>query len=462
MAPEKQSTNLHDETIFAPASGRVRAGVAVIRISGKGAFNALKSLSGNQKQPQTRVAALRTLKHPISDILIDKALVLTFEGPHSFTGEDVVELHIHGGKAVMDSCLNALAECENCRMAEPGEFTRRGFENGRMDLTEAEAVADLVDAETALQQQQALAQMGGSLSKLYEQWRTTLVRAMALMEADIDFPDEDVPDGVAQESLDLLHVLKSKISMHLQDGNKGERLRDGIRIAVIGAPNSGKSSLINALADRDVAIVSSIAGTTRDIIDVHLDINGFPIILSDTAGLRPDQIGTGEQDSIEEEGIRRALKRAEESDLNVLVFDGDDYPALNPHTLKLRDGSKPSLIVLNKSDRLKERDLSTVPDDWIIVSAKENNNLNELVKALGAWCNEYYKPSGEGATLTRNRHRQALQDALEHIERALNATENELAAEDCRMAARSIGRITGRVDVEDLLDVIFRDFCIGK
>lgn len=395
------------------------------------------------------------LKNPQNDSIIDHALVIGFKDPASFTGEDVVEYHVHGGPAVISELLDVLAAQKNHRMAEPGEFTKRAFMNGKMDLTGAEAIADLIDAETAAQKTQALTQMGGALSNLYEGWTETLKKALAHLEADIEFPDEDLPDGIAPEIIPIIQRLIAEIGEHLDDNRRGERLRDGIQMVVIGAPNAGKSSLINALSQRDVAIVSDIAGTTRDIIDVHLDLGGYPVILSDTAGLRPDQIGEEEQDSIESEGIRRALRRAEEADIKLLLFDGTELEP-DSHTIDLFDES--ALIAINKIDSGVNVEIE---QEAIQISAQTGEGIDELINALIEKAATLVG-QGETPSLTRKRHRSALEECKETLERSAKAVLPELMAEDMRLAIRYIGRITGKVDVEDLLDVIFRDFCIGK
>lgn len=458
------------DTIFALASAYGQAGVAVIRVSGPAAQSSLKTLSG-KTDFQARKAIFTTLINSVSRESIDHALVLFFENPASFTGEDVVEYQIHGGPAVIEEMLNVLAQQPDHRMALPGEFTRRAFENGKMDLTAAEAVADLVHAETLAQKQQALSQMGGALSKIYEDWREELKKSLAYLEADIDFPDEDLPDGVAAQVKPKLEILKTGIENHLNDNRRGERLRDGIQVAVIGAPNAGKSSLINKLAQRDVAIVSDQAGTTRDVIDVHLNLAGFPVILSDTAGLRPDQLGKEGQDKIESEGIRRALEKAEQADIRLLLFDASELPDIDEHTKALIDDT--ALVVFNKIDchsegaeHLKDlvqddKALGCVQNDIIYISVENNANVNQLLDELVSRV-KLLLGSQDTPSLTRQRHRDALEKCSESLSRACKGNVAELIAEDVRLAIRYLGQITGRVDVEDLLDVIFKDFCIGK
>jgi len=442
-------------TIFAPATPPGRGGVAVIRISGPGAAGALRVLAGN-RLPPPRVATLVALKEPGSGVPVDRGLVLWFPGPGSFTGEDVVELHVHGGRAVTANLLEVLAELPDLRPAEPGEFTRRAFENAKLDLTEAEAIADLVDAETRAQQRQALRQLSGSLGRLYGGWASRLTNALAHLEADLDFPDEDLPEGVTAAVAPELKAVRDAITVHLDDGRRGERLRDGLEIAILGPPNAGKSSLLNALAARDVAIVSDIAGTTRDVIEVHLDLNGYPVTLVDTAGLRVAS------DAIEDEGVRRARQRAEQADLKLILFDACGWPSPGPEVEAFLDEPESVLLVGNKID------LCPLPDEAMVreiralpVSVATGRGIPELLERLGTFVAAQLAP-GESPSLTRARHRAALEQCVEALDRAMSASLPELAAEDARLALRALGRITGQVDVEALLDVIFRDFCIGK
>ncbi|WP_145683527.1 tRNA uridine-5-carboxymethylaminomethyl(34) synthesis GTPase MnmE [Azospirillum brasilense] len=440
-------------TIFALATAPGRAGVAVVRVSGPASGDALAALTG-KPLPTPRMATLVRLRDPRTGEALDDALVLRFTTPRSFTGEDVVELHLHGGRAVVAGVVEALSALPGLRVAEPGEFTRRAFENGKLDLTEAEAVADLVDAETSAQRRQALRQMEGALGTLYDGWRERLTRSLAHIEADIDFPDEDLPSGVSDAARPVLDALAAEIDVHLDDRGRGERLREGLHIAIVGAPNAGKSSLLNALARREAAIVSARAGTTRDVIEVHLDLGGYPVVLADTAGLRE-----AAADEIEEEGIRRALDRAARADVKVAVFDATALPALDPATVALLD--KDTVVVLNKTD-VADAAVPTV-GGWeaTTVSARTGAGLPELETRLTAFTADRLAGSGAPA-LTRARHRSALEECRDALRRALTAPLPELMAEDVRLASRALGRITGRVDVEDLLDVIFRDFCIGK
>ena len=330
------------DTIFALASGRGRTAVAVLRLSGPAAGAALTALT-RRPPPTPRVATLAALRHPESDELLDKALALWFPAPRSQTGEDVAELHLHGGRAVIEGVVGALAALPGLRPAEPGEFSRRAFEHGKLDLTEAEAIADLVDAETAAQRRQALRQYGGDLARLYEGWRERLVRLLAHVEAVIDFPEEDLPESLDASAVSALAALIDDLAAHLDDGRRGERLRDGLSVAIIGPPNAGKSSLLNALARREAAIVSAHSGTTRDVIEVHLDLEGYPLVIADTAGLRDSA------DEVEREGIRRARERASHADIKIAVFDGELWPHLDSATESLLDAD--TLVVVNKLDR---------------------------------------------------------------------------------------------------------------
>lgn len=441
------------DTIFALATPNGRSGVAVVRVSGDDAWKSANTLINKEIIP--RRTHVFSLKNPKNNSVIDHALVIGFQSPASFTGEDVIEYHVHGGPAVISELLDALGEQYNHRLAEPGEFTKRAFMNGKMDLTGAEAIADLIDAQTQAQKAQALSQMSGALSDLYEGWTEKLKKALAHLEADIEFPDEDMPEGVAPQLGPVINQLIEEISSHLDDNRRGERLRDGIQVAVIGAPNAGKSSLINALSQRDVAIVSDIAGTTRDVIDVHLDLGGYPVILSDTAGLRPGQIGEEGQDAIEAEGIKRALKRAAEADIRLLMLDGS-LAKPDEDTMKLLDDS--ALLIVNKIDKKRKLKLDATA---IEISVQTEDGLDVLIEAIIEKAQNIIGQS-ETPSLTRKRHRKALEECRETLERSRKAGLPELMAEDIRLAVRAIGKITGKIDVEDLLDVIFRDFCIGK
>jgi len=435
------------DTIFALASAPGRAGVAVVRISGPDAGNCVKALT-HQDIPSARQAALRRFWSG-DGRQIDEGLVLWFPAPASLTGEDVAEFQVHGGRAIVDGLATAIGVLPGCRPAEAGEFTRRAVLNGKFDLTQAEAIADLVAAETEAQRHQALRQYDGALGTLYEAWRQQLIKALAWAEAAIDFSEEDLPgDPVSGARGNALAVCRA-IRAHLNDARRGELVREGLFLTVIGPPNAGKSSLVNALAGRDVAIVSESAGTTRDVIEVRMDLGGYAVILADTAGLRA---AGGE---LEAEGVRRALARAESADLVLLLLDGsDEKSSINmPENMV----NKPYLTVWNKADLpwpVKREELK--------LSLKTGEGFEAVIAAIAAAAKDRLDSPGDAPLLTRARHRHALNDAAAALERAAGACEPELFAEDLRLALRALGRITGRVDVEDLLDTIFRDFCIGK
>lgn len=429
------------ETIFALASGRGRGGVAVVRISGPDADTALKVLS-RAALPHERQAAVRTIFGKLNDNIIDSALVLRFVAPRSYTGENTVEFQIHGGPAVVSALIAELNALPGLRLAEPGEFTRRAVENGRLDLTQAEAIADLVEAETEAQHRQAVRQYQGGLSQLFDGWRSRLIGAAAWIEATVDFPDEEIPADSLKISREEIAAIAREIRAHLNDGRRGEILRDGFHIAVIGPPNAGKSSLVNALAQRDVAIVSDIPGTTRDVLEVRLNLKGYPVILSDTAGLREAR------DPIEEEGVRRAQARAAEADLRLLVLDG------------LGEAPASSLVgeveIRSKADLVRDR-----RDKQLWVSAKTGEGIAQLVDILAKYA-ESRMEEGASSVLSRARHRLGLEQVADHLRDTLEVEAPELAAEHLRLGLREIGRLTGRVDLDELLDVVFRDFCLGK
>ncbi len=447
---------MNESTIYAlgtPTPTRAHPGaLAVIRLSGPRASDALERLT-RKPLPTPRRMALRTLLDPLTGEAFDKGLVVWFAAPNTETGEPMVELHLHGGRAVVGAALDAIAHLGFCRLAEPGEFTRRAFEHGRLDLTEAEGIADLVAAETAAQRRQALQQMDGALHRLYEDWRSKGLRALAHLEAAIDFPDEDLPEGLADEVRVAIAGLQAEIAAHLKD-RRGERLRDGLSIAIIGPPNAGKSSLLNLLARREAAIVSETAGTTRDVIEVHLDLGGWPVVLADTAGLRESG------DAIEQEGVRRARARAAAADLRVLVLDasGDWRAEMQAITGATERWDKTrDIVVVNKTDLVRAND-----PEIVSLSAKGGVGLPELLTRLERSAEASMEEGAGAPPLTRARHREALIECQESLERALHAPEVALAAEDLRLAMRAIGRITGTVRLDELLDVIFRDFCIGK
>ena len=439
------------DTIFALATPAGRSGVALVRISGPQARAALAALT-QRALPKPRRAALRRL-FDADGISIDDALVLWFPAPHSFTGEDVAELHLHGGPAVIAAALAALGRQEGLRLAEPGEFTRRAFDHDKLDLAQVEGIADLIAAETEMQRRQALRQARGHLRRWLDEERADLLRLLARLEAFIDFPDEDLPEQLYSSIDSELRTLAEVLARALQD-RSGERLRDGLEIAILGAPNVGKSSIINMLSKRDAAIVSSIAGTTRDVIEVRMDIAGFPVTLADTAGLR------AAADEIEAEGVRRASARAEHADLKLLVFDGGDWPAIDAETAKLIDDAV--LCVVNKADLLAEPEPIAIEGRALLkVSCRTGLGFDGLIGKIEDRA-QNLMGTGSGALVTRTRHRQAMEEAKAALDRALKVRQPELKAEDLRLAVRAIGKIAGRVDIEDVLDLIFKEFCIGK
>jgi tRNA modification GTPase len=420
----------------------------VIRISGPKAGDALRALCG--PPPPPRQASLRKVKDPRSGEVLDRGLALWLPGPASFTGEDIAELHIHGGRAVVGRVIDALLSLKGLRLAEPGEYARRAFENGRLDLTEVEGLADLIAAETEAQARQAIAQAEGGARALYETWREELVKAQALAEAGLDFADEaDVAAGAAVEADASVAKLLGAMSKHLAD-RRGERLRDGFRVVIAGPPNVGKSSLLNALARRDVAIVSEEAGTTRDVIEVHLDLRGLPVIVTDTAGIRDAQ------GAVEAEGVRRALARVGDADLVLWMVDATD-PQWEPKSPDILANAV-HIRVLNKVDRVKSLHIA----DGVALSALTGAGVAELVEILAKRAEEGLA-AGEPAVITRARHRAELEAAAEALARFREERGGpEIKAEELRIAARHLGRLTGRIDVEEVLGAIFSEFCIGK
>jgi tRNA modification GTPase len=450
-----------NHTIVAPASGPGRAAIAVIRVSGPRTRAMLEALCGGVPPP--RHAALCDIGPRGS--MLDRGLVLFFPAPASFTGEDMAELQLHGSRAVIRAVLDALTALPGLRLAEPGEFARRAFENGKLDLTEVEGLADLIDAETAAQARQALAQAEGSLRHLYESWRAELLQAQALMEAGLDFADEgDVALDVSVKAGAIVDSLRASIAAHLAD-RRGELLRDGFRIVIAGAPNAGKSSLLNALAKRDVAIVSEEAGTTRDVIEVHLDLGGVPVILVDTAGIREAR------GKVEAAGIERALARVEDADLVLWLVDATDPVWQLPRTVMTgippqsnaigaqRNGAAQHLFVVNKIDVARVSGTA----ECIEISAKTGEGLDALIAALQARVGDLAETTAATPLMTRARHRAELEAAQAALQRfGDTALSPELRAEELRIAANHLGRLIGRIDVEEVLGAIFAAFCIGK
>lgn len=465
-------TSMTEDTIFAPSTAPGRAGVAVVRISGPAAGPALMALGGNILPP-ARQAVLRAIVDPADGRVIDRGLVLWFPGPGSFTGQDVGEFHLHGGRAVVAATLEALVRLPGLRPAEAGEFTRRAFDNGKLDLSAVEGLADLIDADTEAQRRQALRQMSGGLARLTGGWAARLTRVLAHFEAAIDFVEEELPAELDRGALVQAGKVAAEITAALDDNRRGERLRESLSVVILGAPNAGKSSLLNALAQRDVAIVSEAAGTTRDIVEVQLDLGGYPVTLADTAGLRALEVAAAEgkaaaQAAIEREGMARARERAGLADVTLLLVDLEaalrDAAALDAVEALL---DSRSILLLNKvdcCDPAKARRLRESLRDWepIMVSAKTGEGLDAALGRLVARTSEIFGGSEGAAGITRLRHRRALEDCRDALERAQVAELPELKAEELRLALRALGRVTGRVDVEDLLDIVFSEFCIGK
>jgi tRNA modification GTPase len=444
------------DTIFAPATAAGRAAVAVVRVSGPATLTVVAALCGTAPAPRT--ATLRKLRH--GGVELDEALVLRFVGPASYTGEDSAEFHVHGGRAVVEALLAALSDL-GLRLAEPGEFTRRAFENGKLDLAQAEGVADLIDAETEAQRRQALGQVGGALSQRYERWRDLLIQSLAMLEAAVDFPDEDLPEEVAERARPGLRTLSGELDAALADVSRGRRVRDGFRIALVGAPNAGKSTLLNGMVERDAAIVTDTPGTTRDVIEVPLVLGGYKVLVADTAGLRETL------DAIEAEGVRRARAWAEDADLRLWVIDGFHVK----HTVKLEPPVRSGdWLILNKADIADGAELDAAAALWVSeglsvvrISAHSADAVGDLRTALA----DHVATALSGAEFpaaTRLRHAERLTEARGYLARALSEVglEVELAAEDVRLAARALEKITGRVDPEDVLGRVFSTFCIGK
>ena len=442
-------------TIFALSTGPGTSGVAIIRISGDETSFAIKSLTG-KGMPQPRVATLRKINKINTSELIDEGIVLWFPGPESYTGEDMAEIHVHGSKAVVDALHSSLSDIENCRLAEPGEFTKLAFQNGKINLLKAESIADLISSETEIQRQQAIKIMNGKSADQFNFLREKLLKMLSHVEAKIDFPEEDLPNNILDEIKNSSEQVINKIKKILNDQKIGERIREGFKIAILGPTNAGKSSLMNHLSNRDVAIVSEIAGTTRDVIETHLNIDGFPVIISDTAGIRDSK------DEIEKKGIKLSLNRAEEADLKLVVVDAKNLDFTD--VLKgLLDQN--AILVINKSDLLRKEITSEIKKiNHVLISIKENKNIDKLILKIKNILKSKFITSDD-ILITRERHRQHLQQCLDHLNNFNQKTKIEdfdKAAEDLRLATRHLGMIVGKVDVEEILGSIFNDFCIGK
>ena len=447
---------MSDKTIYALSTVLGKSGVAVIRMSGSKAFDVVRlmtSLKTDEIKP--RYAYFVKLKDIAGQQILDKCLLLYFKAPNSFTGEDIIELHTHGSRAVISAVLNNLSRIPDFRMAEPGEFSKRAFYNQKMDLTEAEGLADLIDAETEAQQKYALRQMEGNLKNLYEDWREKLVNIMAHLEAYIDFPDEEIPENIVSEMNNTVFKLKNEIKEHLSSDNIGERLREGFRVVIVGRPNAGKSSLLNAIAKRDVVIVSDIAGTTRDAVDIHLDLNGYPVIITDTAGIRETE------EAIERQGVEIAYRKIEDADLLLCLYDASQDTVQVFEKIEKTFKNK-MIYIANKSDNLTKEQCSEIKKQGItLISVKQQQGIDIVLDKISAVINDKFT-SNSNLLITRARYREALNEALRSLDLFNLNKEIELSAEDIRLAARKIGKITGRIEIDEILDKIFGSFCIGK
>ena len=442
-------------TIYALSSGPGISGIAVIRVSGKNTAEVIKKLT-KTKLPAPRVATLKKFNKVKAKGLIDEGVIIWFPAPNSYTGEDLAEFHVHGSRAVIKAMHLEISKIKNCRLAEPGEFTKRAFQNGRINLLKAESIADLISSETEIQRKQALKIMSGETSDKFNSWREKLLKTLSHVEAKIDFPDEDLPENIIKEIQKTSNNVLREIKKTLDDQKVGERIREGFKIAIVGPPNSGKSSLLNYLSKRDVAIVSEIAGTTRDVIETHLNLDGYPVIVSDTAGIRSSK------NEIEKKGIKIALKRAEDADLRLVIVSAKnvDFTGVLRNLL-----TRNAILVVNKSDLIKGKLNSKFKKyDHVLISIKKDSNLNKLIiKIKNKLKNKF--TTTEDILITRERHRQNLINCVQHLEKFQKkklAQGLDKAAEDLRLATRHLGMIVGKVDVEELLGSIFNDFCIGK
>ena len=442
-------------TIYALSSGPGVAGIAVIRVSGKETAKVIKNITNN-KLPHPRVATLTKFNKNGSKELIDEGVIIWFPAPNSYTGEDLAEFHVHGSRAVIKAMHLTISKIKGCRLAQPGEFTKRAFQNGRINLLKAESIADLISSETEIQRKQALKIMSGKSSDKYNSWRYNLKKILSHVEAKIDFPDEDLPKNIIKDIQKISNIVLREIKKTLNDQKVGERIREGFKIAIVGPPNSGKSSLLNYLSKREAAIVSEIAGTTRDVIETHLNLDGYPVIISDTAGIRSSK------NEIEKKGIKIALKRAEDADLRLIILSSknDDFTGNLKALL-----NKNSILVVNKSDLIKGKLNSKFKKyDHVLISIKKDLNLNKLIAKIKNKIKINFS-SNQDILITRERHRQNLVNCVYHLEKfqkKKSAQDFDKAAEDLRLATRHLGMIVGEVGVEELLGSIFNDFCIGK
>ena len=442
-------------TIYALSSGPGTSGVAIIRISGPETSVVIKSLTGKE-MPKPRMATLRKINNINNSELIDEGIILWFPGPESYTGEDMAEIHVHGGKAIILAIQREISNLKNCRLAEPGEFTKIAFQNGKINLLKAESIADLISAETEIQRLQAIKIMKGKSSEKFNQLREKLLKTLSFVEAKIDFPEEDLPEeNLKKIKKDSLDVLK-EINKILSDQKVGEIIREGFKIAIIGPTNAGKSSLLNNLSNREIAIVSEIAGTTRDVIEAHLNIDGYPVIISDTAGIRDSK------NEIEKKGIKLSLKKAENADLKLVVVDAINIDLSGFFNDLLKNDA---ILVVNKSDLLKGKlDPEVTKHNHVLISLKDNLNLDKLILKIKKILKNKFI-SQEDILITRERHRQHLLQCADYLKNFQNKNDQkdfDKAAEDLRLATRHLGMIVGKVDVEEILGSIFNDFCIGK
>ncbi len=446
---------MDNKTIYALSTVFGKSGVAIIRISGKNAFDVFDKMTEiKSKDVEARKLYYTKIFDSVSHETLDNCMIVGFPSPFSFTGENIVEINCHGSKAVIRSLINSLSAINGFRLAEPGEFSRRAFYNGKMDLTEADGLADLIDAETSLQQKIALRQVGGNLFDLYASWRDCLVSVLSHIEAYIDFPDEDIPESVVRDVENSVFKIADEIKKHLESSDVEERLRDGFNVVIAGPTNAGKSSLINAITKRNVAIVSDIAGTTRDVVEAYVDIKGFPIIFSDTAGLRTTS------DEIEKIGIKLAEEKIVNADFKIFMFDANvDNPEI---FAKYIDNSDNFMLVANKMDKMDEELIAKMKSKGcFLISAKDNNSVAAIVDAIYNYFNNKFMQN-ESHVITRHRYKEALLECLDCLGNFSLQKDIELSAEDIRLACRSIGKITGQVAVDEILDKIFSSFCIGK
>ena len=442
-------------TIFALSSGPGLAGVSIIRISGPESSSVIKMMTKG-KFPEPRIATLKKINKISTNELIDEGIIIWFPGPESYTGEDMAEFHVHGSRAVVDAIHHSISKVEGCKLAEPGEFTKLAFQNNKINLLKAESIGDLIAAETEIQRQQAIKIMSGKSSQKFNSWREGLLKILSNIEAKIDFPDEDLPEDILKNIKKISEKIKNEIQKTLDDQKVGERIREGFKIAIVGPTNAGKSSLLNYLSRREVAIVSEIAGTTRDVIETHLNMDGLPVVVSDTAGI------SDSKDEIEKKGIRLALKRAEDADLNIVVIEPKS--AYFTGFLKNLITDK-SILAINKSDLGIDNMIYEFKKyNPIYISLKKEKNLDKLISAIKEKLKNQFINS-EDILITRERHRQHLEQCISHLENFKNKNESEdfdTSAEDLRLATRHLGMIVGKVDVEEILGSIFNDFCIGK